>query len=79
MKAGSYGGAVHRHGDGNERCAGEGDPASPGNDAGSGDEDGPWDDAGPFYDAVLYQGCPRTRALGTWDNQAGDRVYVVAT
>ena len=79
MKAGSYGGAAHRHGDGNERYAGKEDPAAFGNDAGSAVEDGPWDDAGPFYGAVLYQGCPRTRAGGTWDNQAGDQVYVLGT
>jgi hypothetical protein len=61
------------------RYAGEEEPAASGTDALAGDEDGPWDDAGLSDAAGLYQGCPRTRAGGSWDNQAGDRVCVVAT
>lgn len=79
MKAGSCGRAARRHGDGNEHCAGEVDRVASGDDAEPGDEDDQRGGAGPIYGAGLYQGCPRTRALGTWDNQAVDRVFVVAT
>jgi hypothetical protein len=61
------------------RYAGEEEPPSSGTDALPGDGDGPWDDAGLSDAACLYQGCPRTRAGGSWDNQAGDRACVVAT
>ena len=72
-------GHLNRHGVGMLRYAGEEEQAASGTDAPAGDEDGPWDDAGLSDAAGLYQGCPRTRARGTWDNRAGDRVYVVAT
>ena len=48
-------------------------PAASGTGALPGDEDGPWDDAGLSDTAGLYQGCPRIRAPGSWDNPAGDR------
>jgi hypothetical protein len=79
VKAGSYARAVHPHGDGNERYAGEEEPVASATDVLPGDEDGPWDDAGLSDASGLYQGFLLTREGGSWDNLAADQACVVAT
>ncbi|MDD1673017.1 MAG: hypothetical protein LUP99_01230 [Methanomicrobiales archaeon] len=75
---GLYRKAAPHHGSRNERCAGKGGLVFPAHGVKGADGKNHSGGAIPFHGADLYPDGSQTRAGGSWDNRAGDQVYVVA-